>query len=534
MVAAALTSVWSGGCRSRETAVERGTREGVLHVANTAEPADLDPQVITGRPEHRITMALMEGLMSYDPVTVQPVPGVAERWEISADRLTYTFHLRADARWSNGDPVTASDFVGSWQRMLTPAFGAEYAYMLFHVVGAQEFNAGTLADFAQVGFRALDAHTIEVRLKQPAPFFLNLLNHESWYPVHLPTVEKFGGLTRKGTEWTRPGNYVGNGPFVLKEWRPQQRIVVAKSPTYWDRDRVRLNGIVFYPTESEDTEEKMFRSGQLHLTDSLPLNKVDAYRKENPELLKIHPFFASMLIRVNTRRPQLADARLRRALGLAIDRETLCTDVLRGTRYPAYGLTPPGAPGFAEPRGFFGSLDEARQLLAAAGHANGDGLGRLEMLYPTSDNGKLIAEAVQEMWRVRLGIPVQLVNQEWRVYLDSMNNGAYDLALGAWVGDFPDPHTFLDMFVTDGGNNRTGWSNAAYDRLVVAALSAPDEPARMAIYGQLEQILAAEAPMLPVYFYATSYVIRPSVRGWNSTVLDVHPYKNVWLEAEPR
>jgi oligopeptide transport system substrate-binding protein len=517
-------------CAQKERPVDVGARDGVLHLANSAEPADLDPQTISGRVESQIVYALIEGLVAYDPVDLSPVPGVAERWELSEDGRTYTFHLRADARWSNGEPVVAQDFVRSWQRMLTPALAADYAYMLFYVEGAEEYYTGTLTDFAQVGFRAPDARTVEIRLKERVAFFLELICHYAWYPVHIPTVEKFGGLERKGTAWTRVGNFVGNGPFVLEEWRPNQRITVAKSPTYWDRDTVRLNRIVYYPVENQETVERMFRTGQLHVTDSVPLSKIETYRRDHPELIHIHPYLGTMYARVNITTPHLRDARVRRALAYAIDREVLTTHVNRSGKIPAYAITPPGAGGFVPPEGFRGTIEQARALLAEAGHPGGQGLGRIEMLFPTSENGRLIAEAIQEMWRTQLGVDVQLVNQEWKVYLDSMNTLNYQIALGVWIGDYPDPYTFLDLFKSNSGNNRTGFADTEYDRLLAEALAAPDEARRMAIYTRLEEILAEQAPLLPVYFYSSVELIHPSVRGWHPTILDLHPFKHVWLE----
>jgi oligopeptide transport system substrate-binding protein len=523
------------GCAPRQTAAETGVATQVLHLGNGPDPADLDPQTVTGRPESSVIRALMEGLVDYDPRDLSPTPAAAERWEISPDGRTYTFFLRADGRWSNGEPVTAADFVHAYRRMLTPALGAEYAYMLFVVDGAEAFLRGDTTDFGTVGFRALDARTLEIRLRQPVPWFLNLIAHTSWYPVHLPTLERFGGAERKGTAWTRPGNYVGNGAFVLEEWRPGQVIAVRRSETYWDRANVRLTGIRFHPTESQDTEERMFRSGQIHKTNALPVSKIDTYRgQRGGEALRIDPYFATTYLRVNVGAPGLGDARVRRALSLAIDREAITASLHRGARQPAYALTPPDPAGFVAqiPATPGGDPVEAQRLLTEAGFPGGRGLPPIDMLYPTSDNGRLNAEALQEMWRSRLGIQVNLVNQEWRVYLDSMNTRRYGLALSGWVGDYLDPNTFLDMMVTDGGNNRTGWSHAEYDALVAAVLEAPDEAARFAIYQRQEEILAAEAPVVPLYYATSIYLLHPAVRGWYPTLLDVHPYKHVWLESD--
>ncbi len=230
----------AGGCR--RPGAETGM---ILHFGNGTDPQDLDPHVVTGVPENKVVNALFEGLVAEGPEGNDTIPAVAERWEISDDERTYTFFLRKDARWSNGDPVTAHDFVGSFKRMLTPSLAAEYAYKLHAVVGAEEFNRGVLTDFSQTGFRALDNHTLRIELKRRVPYLLHAMKHYSWFPVHLPSIEQAGGLTRRGTAWTRPGNLVGNGPFVLHSWRPRQKLVVTRSPTYWDRTAVKLDEIHF-------------------------------------------------------------------------------------------------------------------------------------------------------------------------------------------------------------------------------------------------------------------------------------------------
>lgn len=531
LLALVFTGALLAGC-GREP--EAGSADGraVLRLGNGTEPADLDPQTVIGAPESKIIRALMEGLLTPHPETLEPRPGVAEDWDVSPDGRVYTFRLRADARWSNGDPVTARDFVGSWRRMLTPSLGAEYAYMLFLVEGAEAYHRGELTDFGQTGFRALDDRTVEVTLRHPTGYFPSLLLHQSWWPVHLPTVERHGGLERKGTDWTRPENHVGNGPFVLKDWRPNQVITVTRSPTYWGREHVRLDEVRFYPVESTDTEERMFRTGQLDVTSTVPLSKIDPYRRDQPDLIRIDPFMATAYFRFNVNRPALQDSRIRRALGLTIDRVSLATNVLRGTKEPAYVFTPPGTAGF-EPAPQFGyDPDGARALLAEAGHPSGRGLAPIEILYPTSDNGRIICEALQQMWRRELGIDVRLLNQEWKVYLDALTTQSYDVAWSAWVGDYVDPMTFLDQMVTDGGNNRTGWSSPRYDRLIEEVQRVTETDARNALFQEMEEILGAEAPIAPLYHYMVNYLLRPTVEGWYPTLLDIHPLQHVWLEEE--
>ena len=501
----------------------------VLLFGNGTEPQDLDPQIITGVPEHRLVDALFEGLVMPAPEGDEPAPGVAERWEISTDGLTYTFHLRADAKWSNGDPVTAHDFVRTYQRMLTPALGADYAYMLFLAAGAEDFFKGQIIDFAQTGFRAVDAHTLQIVLRQPAPFFVRSLVHPAWFPVHIPTVEKAGGLARKGTAWTRPENFVGNGAFVLAEWKPGQRIVAKRSPTYWDHARVKLDEIQFHPVELSDTEERMFRTGQLHITNEVPLTKIAVYEREQPTHIRTAPWCGVYYYRFNVTRKPFDDVRVRRALALAIDRETLVKFVTRAGEKPAYHVVPPGVGGFTSQHRISGDIAEARRLLAEAGYPGGKGFPKVELLYNTLEKHKLIAEALQQMWRKNLGIGITLYNQEWKVYLDAQKSGNFQFQRAGWIADYVDPHVFLDLWRTGGGNNNTQWGSAHYDRLLASSLDAKTQDARFAIYQEMEKILVDELPVLPLYFYTRTRLISPKVLNFQITNLDSYPWKYVDL-----
>lgn len=517
----------SPGAQKDSAAAGGATGEKILHFGNGTEVQDLDPQIVTGVPENKIVNSLFEGLVSEGPNGGETVPGVAERWEVSADGLVYTFHLQPNARWSNGEPLTARDFVRSYQRILTPSLAAEYAYKLHHVIGAEEFNRGQLKDFAQVGFKALDDRTLEVRLKRRTPFLLEAMKHYSWFPVHLPTIEKFGAPYRRGSAWTRAENIVGNGSFVMREWRANQKIIVARSPTYWDRANVKLDQIHFYAIESMDTEERMFRSGQLHKTNELPVSKIDTYKRDFPAAYREDPYYGVYFYRLNTTRAPLNDKRVRRALALALDRDAIIKNVTRGGQTPAYNLVPP-SPRYRSTVRIAGDLAEARRLLAEAGFPEGRGFPKLDLLYNTSENHRTIAEAVQQMWRRNLGIDIGLVNQEWKVYLDSQDVLNYDICRAGWIGDYTDPNTFIDMWVKGGGNNDTGWSSAEYERLLAASYAAPDDTARFALYQQMEAILADEVPFVPLYFYTRVYALNPKVK-WSVNVIENHNWKFVDL-----
>ena len=513
-------------CSKKSSSAVDGTK--TLHVGNGTEVQDLDPQVVTGVPENKVINAIFEGLVIEGPTGTDTAPGVAERWETSADGLKWTFHLRADARWSNGDPVTAHDFLRSYQRILTPSLAAEYASKLHHVVGAEDYNTGKITDFSQVGFKALDDRTLLITLRQRMPFLLEALKHYSWFPVHLPTVEKFAGVTRKGSRWTRAENMVSNGAFVLSSWQPNQKIIVTRSPTYWDRANVKLDAIHYYPIESMETEERMFRTGQLHKTNELPIAKIDTYKRTYPTNYRQDIYYGTYFYRLNVTRPPLNDVRVRRALALAIDRELLVAQVTRGGQAPAYHFIP-ATEKFTSQARLRGDLTEARRLLAAAGYPEGRGFPKIELLYNTSENHRVIAEAIQQMWHRHLGVEIGLRNEEWKVYLDSQDALNFDLCRAGWIADYTDPNTFADMWVTGGGNNDTGFANAEYDRLLRASMDAQTDEQRFAIYQQLEKILIDEMPVIPIYFYTRVYAISPKVQHWVNNPLDNRAWKFIDL-----
>jgi len=520
----------AAGCGRRETDVARGSRTQVLHRGLGSDPAEIDPHLISALAEINVASALFEGLVAEDPRNLHPIPATAEGWDITPDGLTYTFRIRAAARWSDGRPVTAMDFIASFRRALTPSIAADCAAMFDPVRNASAYRRGSLADFSQVGFEAPDPRTLRITLEHPTADFLQRLSHPVFYPVPVPLIERCGPVGLRGNRWTKPGTIVGNGPFVLKEWAPNRIILVAKSPTYWDTARVRLQAIAFHPIDSVDAEERAFRAGQLHITEALAVGKVDAYRRGQPAVLRIDPWLATYFFRINITRPGLDDPRVRRALAMAVDREAIVTRITRGGQQAAHSFVPPGFPGYQPPPGIPTDFAEARRLLAEAGHAGGRGLPPIEILFNTSPNHRLVAEAMQAAWQRELGVAVNLVNMEQKTVLEARRTLGFQILRSVWSADYLDPESFLSVFVSDSGNNHTGWSSPEYDGLLGQARATADPAARLALLRRAESLLLDAAPVIPVYFFTTVRLVHPSVRGWHPTLLDHHPYKDVWLE----
>ena len=525
-----IALLFGAGCTKRLTLVERGNRDQVLHLGNGAEPADLDPQTVLGIPESQILYSLFEPLTLLDPVDLHPVPAASTGWEVSSDGLVYTFYLRPDARWSNGDPVTARDWVYSYRRLLTKGLAAQFSYNAFYVANAEEYLTGKITDFAQVGVREMDPLTLEFRLRSPTPFFPSALSAFTLLPVHPGTIEKFGALDRPNTMWTRTGNLVSNGPFMLKDWKPNQFVSVVPNPYYWDRAKVRLKEIRFYGVDSEDSEERMFRAGQIHATYNMPLAKIDLYRAKEPDLLRITEYYGTYYFNFNTRKPPLHDPRVRRALAMTIDRKAIIDNVARAGQQPAFEFAPPGAGGYTPGALVREDRDEARRLLAEAGFPGGRGFPKLELLFNTSEQHRPICEAIQQMWKRELGIDVTLSNQEWKVYLNAMRDGTYDIARAGWIGTVPDPHDYLQNIRSSAGNNFTGWGNADYDRILAESERTPENAARFRLLNQLDEIFVREMPLAPLFHYTRPILIRPSVKGFPGNQRDQRWYKNMYLE----
>ena len=522
------TVLLTGSCGENIPHVESSYETKILYLGNGTEPKDLDPHTVTGVPESKILMALIEGLVIRHPDGLEPLPGMAKSWDISADGKEYIFYIR-EALWSNGDEVTAHDFVYAWNRVLMPSLGSKYPDMLYDVVNAEEFNKGLIDEFNLVGVKALDAKTLKVNLKNPAPYFIELLAHYTTRPVHKATIEKHGKIDSLGNQWTRPGNFVGNGPFTLEDWKLNQVIRVKKSPTYWDANRVKLNEIHFLPIDNVTREDFMFRSGRIHVTGSVPTEKIEVYREEYPDQITITPYYGTYYYRININKKPLDSKLVRQALSLSIDREKITDKVAKGGQQPSFSFTPPDPNSYFPPTNLEYNPKKAKELLKDAGYSP-ESLPPIELLYNTSEGHQKIAEAMQQMWKETLGVDIILTNTDWKVYLSKQTTGDYEIARAGWIGDYQDPKSFLDMMVSGRGNNQTGWSNKDYDNLLIKAANSTTQKERFSYMYEAEKILMDELPIIPIYTYTRIFMKHESVEGWNPNLLDSHAYQYISIK----
>ena len=527
-----LSGCGAGSGATKQAQTLRAANEaGILLRGNGPELESLDPHLATFVSSANVVMALFEGLVREDPTTLAPVPGIAERWEISEDGRVYTFFLR-DAQWSNGDPVTAQDFIQSWTRMLHPALGATYAYMLYPLKGAKAHHE---TGEGQLGAVALDTKTLQVTLESPVPFFLSLLNHWTWFPVHTQSLLQHAALHDRDSRWTLPGNLVSNGPFVLNAWKVNAEVSVTKNTRYWDAEAVTLNEVRFLTFSDEGAEERAFRMGELHMTFRLPPVRLGWYREHQPESLRIDPYLETVYYALNQTRGPLKEPKVRQALSLALNRKQISQRILQGGKAPAYAFVPPGTAGFVSQTQLGEDAERARTLLAEAGFPAGEGFPELTLIFSGGDEVKKVAELVQQQWVQRLGIRIELSSLERKLYLQRRGAGEFDLCYMGWVGDYIDPDTFLGLWQSGAGNNIAGYDSEAYDVLLHRA-AGEAASARMATLAEAEAQLLEDLPILPLYFGTTKYLVHRSVQGWYPTLLDHHPLRAVHLaplETDP-
>ncbi|GAB4129649.1 MAG: peptide ABC transporter substrate-binding protein [Thermogutta sp.] len=584
---------------------------------NGTEIKTVDPALVTGQPEGRVVWAIFEGLTSYDPRTLEPLPGVAESWEVSPDGKTYTFRLRREARWSDGRPITAEDFHWSFQRLLHPETAAEYAYEMWYVTHAEQYTAGRvdvgdpveielpdrsrgappfargkvlygrllaverpgsavadgksvpadtvgtaepvyvveidgrmrrfqrrsaeprdpsaedyawlLYDFRRVGIHVVDPYTLRITLNHPVPYFLQIVGFYPMAPVPRHCVERYGYPA-----WTKPENIVCNGPFVLKSRRVRDRIRLEKNPYYWDRDRVRLNTVDVLAVESAVTGLNLYLTGSSDWIPSVPNEIVPDLLRSGRSDFRPAPYLATEYYIFNTRRKPLDDARLRRAIAMAVNKREIVARVLRSGQIPAESLVPEDIARYVDyqpPRCEPYAPERAAALLAEAGFPGGRGMPRLELLYNTHESHQAIAELLQSQWKRSLGLDVRLTNQDWARYLASRRQGEFWISRAGWIADYLDPNTFLEMFTTGNPNNHGGWSNSEYDALVASAQVEARPEVRMRIFRRAEEILLREMPLIPIYWPVTRNMVQTRVRGFYPNILDIHPLKDIWIDG---
>ena len=493
----------------------QGPRADLVWTAGT-EVATLDPNKMNALQDGRVAAALFEGLTVVDAQTLKVRPGVAHRWQVLPGGLVYSFDLRPDARWSDGRPVTAEDFVYSWRRVLEPQTAAEYAYMLYPIRGARAYydaasKPGGGADWAKVGIRVESPHRIVIELERPCAYFLDLTAFTTYLPIRRDVVEKYGD------RWTLPENIISNGAYRLAEWRFQSRMIWEKNPYYWDAASVALGRVEVRVFNDAVTALDAYETGAVDLTAVVPPLSIQPLRAAREagrrKDVQYETTLATYFYRINCSRTPFSDVRVRRALVLAIDRQAIIERAARGGQKPAFSLVPAGLKGYSSPTGLRENVEEARRLLAEAGFPGGAGLGEPAILVNKGLGHVPVAEMIQQQWRERLGVNVRIEQVEWKVFLDRISRLDFEIARGGWYGDYVDPNTFIDMFVTGGGNNNTGWSNRQYDGLVASAANQTDPAARMEDFRRAEALLLGEVPIIPLYFYTQVTLVRPGLEG---------------------
>ena len=549
--------VGMAGCKKAQPTVEQ-----VLKYNVGAEPQYFDPRKATGIPEFTMLLNLFDGLMRYN-TQGQLEPSIAESYTVSDDKLVWTIKLRKTAKWSNGDPVTAGDFEYSWKTALSPEVASEYSYQLYYIKNGEAFNTSIPKDgkyyyqkvdasgnpvadadgnpvpdltkpfdVDSIGVKALDDYTLQVTLEAPTTYFASLLTFTTYLPINKK-------LDQSNPDWAKSAdNYISNGPFKLTKWEHNHVIEMEKNPNYWDKDKVKLDKIIFYMVEENTTEMTMWENGEIDWGPNPPPAELERLQKEGK--LTINPYLGTYYYMFNVTKKPFDNPKVRIALSMAIDRESIVKNITKAGEIAATAYVPPGIPDaeagsdFRKVGGdFFKPYDpeKAKQLLAEAGYPDGKGFPKFVLLYNTSERHKTIAEAIQRMWKETLGIECTLTNQEWKVYLDNRNTLNYDVARAGWIGDYTDPMTFIDMWVTGGGNNDSGWSNKQYDELVKTAKSTDDQKVRMDAMHKAEAILMEEMPIVPIYFYTRPELIKPYVKGAYTSALGYTDFKYAYIEA---
>jgi oligopeptide transport system substrate-binding protein len=509
------------GRREKQASPSNLLGKDTLRVNIGSEPPTLDWSLATDSTSYTILINIMEGLTRFGK-DYRPEPALAERWETSEDGKTITFHLRKDVLWTDGKPLKAEDFEYSWKRLLNPKIGADYAYFLYDIEGAEEYNTGKESNPDKVGVRALDDNTLVVKLKRPASYFLSLLTFMSTFPMRKDIVEKHG------VKWTGPENIVTLGPFMLSKWRHHERIVLVKNPNYYG-EKPKINKVEMIMDENPTSALALYESGGLDFLDGRGIPVLEVPRLRLSPEFKTEPQFRGNYIGFNVKKPPFDNPLVRRAFSAAIDRASLA-ELIQGAGIPTTSWIPLGMLGYDPSIGISFNPEQARIWLAEAGYPNGRGFPRVTFLYPDVGNNGIIAEALQSMWKRYLGVEVELDNQEWKVYLSTLDTDPPPIFRAGWGADFPDPHNFMSLFECRSGNNETGWCNPRYDDLVEKAAEEESSEKRVTIYKEAQKILTEiDVPIAPILVSIQQNMIKPYVVGLDPDPLGLLLFNKVYF-----
>lgn len=512
-------------CRQAD---ETGEPE-ILLIGNSRDPSSLDPHLSGSWASQKIKDGLFEGLVAVSGADLDIIPGTADRWSISPDGREYCFHLREDARWSDGQAVAVEDFYESFKRLLSPLMATDMATLfLYDISGAKEYHLGLNGDFSSVGVKVAGDRDLLITLEHPNPNFLLALSYI--YPIPVHVVERWGSLEDRTNPWMQDGRGVYNGPYFLKSWVSNDRIVLMKNHEYWDMENVSIPEIHFLPISSVVTEELAFRKGEIHVTTKVPPSRISHYEKLSSGAYRNDPVMGTFYLQFNTSIPVLKDVRVRKALAKAIDKQSLVEGVMKDGKLPA-ALFIPGMEASRTPENRF-DAEAARALLADAGYKDGKGFPLLRLCYNTSETYRQLMEAIQFMWKEELGIQVELENQEWSVFLDSMNEGDFDIGRYGFIPPYEDMAVMLSAMTSAGYGNFTLWEDLDFDRMVSDARSTAGDDRRV-LCERAAMHLDEEMPIVPIFYYNAVYLKDPRLGGWDANLMDRHPLKDLfWIHLD--
>ena len=500
---------------------------GTLKIGNMGEPASLDPHYIDGTWENRIVSEIFMGLTT-EAADGSIIPGAAESWTISEDGKVYTFTIR-DHQWSDGVQVTANDFAYAMTRILKPETASSYASLLYPIQNAAEVNAGK-ADPSTLGIKVLDSKTLQITLQGPAPFFTALLTHYTAFPVPKHKIEELG------REWAKDSRMVGNGPYKLTQWTPNAQIKLVKSETFWDAEKVSIDNVIFYPQEDRAAMLKRVRSGDVDIQTDFASSDLKWLKKNMPEYVRIAPYLGVYYYPLNVNQEVLKDVRVRKALAMAIDRETLTDKVLRTGEIPAYSFVPPetgtyGDPAYVDWKDLpqAEKVKQAQKLMEEAGYGKNNPL-TLKLSYNTSENHKKVAIAVAAMWKKALGVKTQLFNTEVKVHYANLKSRDFEIARAGWIADYNDPQNFLFLMEKTNAKNYSSFDSANYNQLMKQAETEVNMDKRDDMMRQAESIAMAEVPNIPIYYYVSKNLVNPRVNGWVDNTSDKHRIRYLSVE----